>query len=304
MTGGKALVMGSVLFAFSVLCAQGCADKIDPDLIMPLEIASQLKAGHTLEEVRAMAGAAGRFDFQALTDEGEVSGLVYRVSSGAGGMIFVFRDNALEKICRLHWGDRALKTKANDTRTSVMVPTDPRHRVARILNREAHMGEELLAFAHARALGRGKGDPIPNNLIPAIISAIIVPPAVILWIQGDIRFQKWEKERVLLQEKLAHDRIQLGMSPQEVQAVYGQPYLTQKFGRVMGCEYGSKRLHAWIAVEYLDNKVRAKYSQRFYPNDWTGELRKQVLSECDPGSLKEDYLPPRRSRNKRNDIER
>ncbi len=299
MTGSSAMVMRSVLFLFLVLCAQGCADKIDPDLIMPLEIASQLHAGNTLEEVRALAGAAGRFDFQALTDEGEVSGLVYRVGSGVGSMIFVFRDNALEKICLTHWGGHALVTKANGKRTSVMVPTDPRHRLARILRREALMGEELLAYAHARAVPRGKGDPIPNDLIPRIFASIIAPPILIVWIQHDLDFQKWKKERVLLQERLAHDRIQLGMSPQEVQAVYGEPYSTQEFGRVMGCEYGSKRLHAWIAVEYLDNKVRAKYSQRFYPNDWTGELRKQVLSECDPGSLKEDYLPPYRSRQKK-----
>lgn len=292
MTGRNAMVMRSVLFVFLALCAQGCADKVDPDLIMPLEIASQLKAGDTLEEVRAMAGAVGRFDFQALTDEGEVLGIEYVVGSGVGGLICVFRDDVLEKICQTHWGGHALRTKANGKRTSVMVPIDPRHRLARILRREALMGEELLAYAHAHAVPRGKGDPIPNNLIPAIISAIMMPPAVIFWIQSDIDFQKSKKEKVLLQVKFAHDRIQLGMSPKEVQAVYGEPYSTQKFGRVTGCEYGSKRHGVRITVEYFDNHVRAIYGQRFYPNDWTGELRKQVLSECDPGSLKEDYLPP------------
>ena len=297
MTGSNAMVMRSVLFVFLVLCAQGCADKIDPDLIMPLEIASQLKAGHTLEEVRAMAGAAGRFDFQALTDEGEVLGIEYVVGSGVGGLICVFRDDVLEKICQTHWGDHAAITRDDGETGRRTVPTDPRHRLARILKRETFMGNELLALSPGPPLG--KRDPIPNDLIPRIVASIIAPPLLIVWIQHDIDHKKSNQERIALRAKLAPDRIQLGMSPDEVAEIYGEPYSTQKFGRVMGCEYGSKRLNARIAVEYFDNMVRAKYSQRFFPTDWTGELRKQVLSECDPGSLKVDYLPPHYSPRKR-----
>ncbi len=274
MTGSNAMVMRSVLFASLVLCAQGCTQKPDPDLLISIEDAGRIQLGDSVDEIRAMTGAAGEFGFQAQSDRGELLGLEYAIGSTNGRVFMIFRDGKLRQVSPVKWGDRGTITGEDRPNSGKLDAANPRNRLVHILNCDTLIGDQLVEFARERHPGRP--DAIPNVLVPAIAVSVIMPPYLVWEITSDIEYRKHEKERDQLETKLAYDNIQWGMTPDEVRAVYGDPYFEQQAGAIKGCVYGDRRLGVQIAFEYIDNQVRAKYGRRFAPFDWTGEQRKQT----------------------------
>lgn len=256
-----------MLTALLLVGSSGCVNKLAPDLFISIEDAGRIQLGDSVDEIRAMTGAAGEFGFQAQSDRGELLGLEYAVGSTNGRVFMIFRDGKLRQVSPVQWGERVKITGKDRPSSSKLDPANPRNRLVHILNCDTLIGDQLVEFAKERHPGRP--DAIPNVLIPAIAASVIAPPLLIYGIDDHIKSKQRDKERQHLKAKLAPGNIQWGMTPEQVQAVYGDPYFEQNAGQVKGCVYGDRRLGVQIAVEYTNSQVRAKYGRRFVPADWT-----------------------------------
>lgn len=263
-----------MLTALLLGVSAGCVNKLDPDLFISIEDAGRIQLGDSVDDIRAMTGAAGEFGFQAQSDRGELLGLEYAIGSTNCRVFMIFRDGKLRQVSPVSWGDRVAVTGKDRSSSDKLDPANPRNRLVHILNCDTLIGDQLVEFAKERHPGRP--DAIPNVLVPAIAVSVIMPPYLVWEITSDIEQRKRDKVRDQLETKLAYDNIQWGMTPDEVRAVYGDPYFEQQAGAIKGCVYGDRRLGVQIAFEYIDNQVRAKYGRRFAPFDWTGEQRKQT----------------------------
>jgi hypothetical protein len=261
LNGRRALL----LIAFTAVVAlAGCAGPQAGRVRASPEVLRSVKPGISTKELEDIVGRKPQHEFLSSQTHADVHHCISYYFLPSKRLFFIFTNDALAKVILPPQFPRAL-SPGEQSQRAVWHSYDPQHRITVALNAPA-LGREQFA----RKPKPHRTSMSMDNAPPAVLAAVLLLPLAPVIIP--IRIAEYQKQRADVQ-RFSGLRAKLGMTPAEVDALYGPPLHAKQQAPEQELRlYGPPDLkhrfqhgHCHVAVIFQRGKSMYVLSDQFLP---------------------------------------
>lgn len=249
-----ASLVGAGMLALTVA---GCGPR--PETVVSLARVSEIKRGISSAELEL---ACGRFalQFQAERMGVEYSCVSYAVTRRYLTLYFLFADDRLVAITEPPAFEYETVPWRNGSRYGYRKPGYTETRIATVLAAEDLSNAAIEASVRRRSRRR-KSEPL--NVLPAFL--LTLPLQIVM---SPITAIRRHQHRALV-EHYDPLRISIGMTKDEVDAIFGEPTRISSSDVAVLRVYGRVRYpRTWTAVRFSNGRATEIYSDDFFDRSW------------------------------------
>jgi len=253
----------------------GCKDKntVSSERVAIRKGIGELKKGITKEQVEEILGTNAQHEFTAILEGDRFHCISYSFVKYYINYFFTFKNEKLFSIIEYPPFEYDLVPYIGTSKQQVRKPWTPEERIKKVLESENLLGEAFVQSLE-KSVSKYKKTPVSYNQLPALV---MIAPLILM----DTPNRRKEAElNAQLIEKYDPDKIDIGMTDQEVNDALGEPHHSRalspgKVLHVYGEEASLRKLaqenwFSWIAVVFEDGRVTRIFSHSFFHKELFG----------------------------------